>query len=375
MSVNEERILHTFLDLLRIPSCSGEEREIVEYLKPRLTSLGFQVWEDEAGKTAGSNANNLIAHRPGNCPAPALLFNAHLDTVQPTGDLKIQVEEGVVRSDGTTILGGDDKTGVTAVLEALAYVCEHDLPHGDLTVVYTICEENGLRGAKALDLSSLSAQMGFVFDGGTPIGTLTVSAPTHRNLRAVVHGRAAHAGVHPEQGLNAIVVASSALSAMRLGRIDEETTANIGVIHGGQARNIVPAEVEILGEARSRDEDKLKRQVSHMRLTLEETAYRYGAKVDWEEEEAYRQFRLAPTEPVVQLARAACERIGVKPVLQDGGGGSDANIFNERGLPSLIVSCGEQNPHSTHECVAIADLVAATRLAVALVQVAGEGGK
>jgi len=367
--INETRLRKTFLDLLRINSPSGHERAIMDYLRPALETLGFAVTEDGAGRAIGGNAGNLIARWPGTVEAPTLFFNAHVDTVRPTDRLKLRLEDGVVRTDGKTILGGDDKTGVVVLLETFRLLAEQNLPHGPIELVYTVSEENGLRGAKALDLSPFQASLGFVLDGGLPMGTITLAAPTQHNLRVQVKGRKAHAGVHPEDGVNAIAAASAAIAAMRQGRIDAETTANVGVIRGGEATNIVPDLVEVHCEARSHAPHKLAAQIKHMKDCFRTAAYRYGAEVQVEVTERYRAFRVPEDAPVAQLAARASERAGFKPLFQVSGGGSDANIFNERGLPCVILACGEQGPHTTEECVALSDLADAVRWMLAIVEV------
>jgi len=335
--INETRLVETFLDLVRIDSPSGEEAAIAEELKDRLGQLGLTVERDEM--------NNIVARLPGQ--GEALILAAHMDTVMPGHGVKPVVKDGVVYSDGSTILGADDKSGVAVILEVLQTIVECELPHPPLEVVITVQEETGLAGAKALDKSRLQARMGISFDAGELPGTIVVSAPSHNFVSAVVHGKAVHAGVQPERGVNALLVAAQALVDMPLGRIDEETTANFGQIKGGRARNIVPDRVELLGEARSRRLDKLEAQTAKMIEALEDAAQRYGATVDVEVTRAYDSYTLA--EEAVAVRRLAT---------------ADANIFNAHGMQVVNLSTGMSGVHSTEEHIAIADMVACAEIAL-----------
>lgn len=366
-----QRLIETFLDLVRIDSESLQEREIQDYLRRQLEAIGFQVEEDDAGRRISGNAGNLIARWPATDPhRPPLFFNAHVDTVKPGKGVRPQIlEDGTIAASGDTVLGGDDKAGVVVLLEALRVVHESGLPHGIVEVVYTVAEEIGLLGAKALDLSSFQAPYAFVLDGGTPIGKATLAAPSHINLSVRLRGKAAHAGVRPEAGINAIQMAATAIASMRLGRIDEETTANVGIIQGGTATNIVPEWVEVRAEARSHSEAKLRRQIAHMRRQFEEAAYRWGGQVEIREERIYNAFRVSQRSQVCRHFRAACRRLGLNPLFAVSGGGSDANIFNERGLPAIVIACGQQNVHTFQERVHPDDLVKAVELVLAIFQV------
>jgi len=268
--------------------------------------------------------------------------------------MRIRIEDGIIKQEGASVLGGDDKAGVAAILEAVEAIIEKGIPHPPLEVVFTISEETGLEGAKALDVSQLEAKAGFVLDGGEPQVAI-ISAPSHEQVTFFVRGKSAHAGVHPEEGINAIQLAAKAIAKMRIGRIDEETTANIGVIKGGKARNIVPDFVEVLGEARSRNEEKLKRQVEHMISCFEEVK-KEGGDVIWKVEREYNAFRLTSDSLPVQLLLSAGKRAGLSLRLEDGGGGSDANVFNERGIPSLIMGAGAHKPHSPEETINLQEL-------------------
>ena len=295
--INEQRLLKTFLDLVAIDSPSGHERAIGEELMRRFTELGGQVERDEHG--------NVIARWP-NSHGEWLLLSAHMDTVGQDTGIKPQIRDGVIYSDGKTILGGDDKSGVAAILEVLRSLREAKLPHPPLEVVISVGEEVGLLGARLLDKSKLRSRHGYVLDAGGPIGTIAVSAPSQDSLVVTVIGKKAHSGSEPERGINAIRVASEAIAAMPLGRIDPETTANIGTIHGGTARNIVPDRVSVVGEARSRNVAKLEAQTTAMVRAFEEAAGRHGAHVEIDVKRAYSGYCLTEATPVV--ARAAARR-------------------------------------------------------------------
>lgn len=371
--VDNERVKELFLDLVRINGTSGEEREVADYVKAKLESIGFEVEEDDAGAKIDGSAGNVIAFMRGTAPgAKAIFLCSHMDTVEPTRDLTPVMEGGAIRSDGTTILGADDRAGIAAVIEGVRSVVEQGTPHGDIQVLFNVSEENGLLGAKMMDHGRIRARMGYVFDTQRPVAGITVSAPSHSSMRIEITGKAAHAGIAPEKGVNAIVAASNAISKMKLGRIDEETTANVGVISGGKARNIVPDHLLVKAEARSRSEAKLHDQVEHMVSLFEEEAERIGARAVVEVTREYSAYRFTQEDEVIKLAMAASRRLGIEPTFHEGGGGSDANVFNAEGIPSVVVGVGYENAHSSSEFITVEDLVTAAEFAAALVQVAGE---
>nr|MBC7244348.1 M20/M25/M40 family metallo-hydrolase [Chloroflexota bacterium] len=350
--INEKRLLDTFLSLVRIDSPSGEESAMAQELAKRLRQLGLNVELDAIC--------NVVAKLLGQ--GTPLLLAAHMDTVMPGRSIKPVVKDGVVYSDGTTILGADDKAGVAIILELLQVIVENKLPHPSLEVVITVQEETGLVGAKHLDKSRLQAKMGISFDaGGTP-GTIVVAAPSHDLIAAVVHGKAAHAGTRPEEGINAILVAAQAVVNMPLGRIDDETTANIGIIKGGIARNIVPDRVELMGEARSRQLSKLEAQVARMVEALQAAAKRYGTTVDIEVTRSYNGYTFNEEVAIVKQLMTACRAMGVEPILAATGGGSDANIYNASGMQVVNLSTGLRKEHSTEEHIAVADMVTCAQI-------------
>lgn len=348
-SVNPERLLATFLELLHIDSPSGEEQAVIQELQRRLQELGLETEVDGAG--------NLIGRLEG--AGDPILLCAHVDHVEPCRGIQPMVQDGVVRSDGTTILGADDTSGVAIILELLEIAREHSRQgHRPpaLDVVFTVSEETGLRGSKALDISRLRARYGVVLDMGGPRGYITVQGPSHDHLEVVIHGKKSHAACAPEEGVNAIRAAAEAIAAMPLGRIDEATTANIGVIHGGTATNVVPDRVELKGEARSLDEEKLRRQVTAMLRCLEEAAGRHGARLEVQVQRNYDAFRVPEDAPIVQMLCRSLRTFGVEPILIPTVGGSDSNVFNARGVQTVNISTGMEHVHSTEEHIALEDM-------------------
>jgi len=350
--INETRLLDTFLTLVRIDSPSGEEAVIAQELAARLRRLGLSVELDDM--------NNIVARLAGQ--GDPLLLAAHMDTVMPGHGVKPVVKDGVVYSDGTTILGADDKSGVAVILEVLQTIVEGGLPHPPLEIVITVQEETGLLGAKGLDKAPLQARSGISLDTGGVPGTIIVAAPSHNFISAVVHGKASHAGTHPEEGINAIVIAAQAILDMPLGRIDGETTANIGLIKGGTARNVVPDRVELQGEARSHQLSKLEAQTTKMVEAFHAAAQQYGATVDIEVTRAYNGYTLTERDTIVKRLMQACRSVGVQPILLPSGGGSDANIYNAHGMQVVNLSTGMRKEHSTEEHIAVADMVMCAKI-------------
>jgi len=345
-------LLELFCRLVRIPSPTGSEKQMAAYVAEYLRGLGLDCTADEAHRHCEAECGNLFAFVPANTPGkPVILLNAHLDTVVHDGEIEPVLEDDCLRSAGDTILGADDKAGVALILLAVRRLLEQNLPHGDLWLVFTVAEETGLWGAQHLDFARLDPwpAMGFVLDGGRQPGKMTTAAPSAASLDVTIAGRAAHAGVCPEQGISAVQVAAQAVAALQLGRLDPETTANVGTISGGSARNIVPDHCALQAEARSHSEAKLAAQVEHMRACFIEAARAAGAQAEVKVERSYTAFALAEDSPVVRRAWEAALRVGLEPVTERGGGGSDANVFNERGIPSLMMATGALDVHTPQE--------------------------
>lgn len=283
--------------------------------------------------------------------------------------IKPQIKDGIISSDGTTILAADDVAGIVAILEALRVVKEQKIPpHGRLEILFTVAEEGGLFGAKSLDPAKLQAKAGYFMDSGGPVGTIVVQAPAQKNITATIHGKAAHAGVAPpENGISAIVVTAQAITKMNLGRIDHETTANIGIIRGGEATNIVPDRVTLHGEARSRDSGKLDKQINHLSEAIRRTCTDYGITAEIEIGDSYSAFSLDQNDHVVKLACHAAQAMDLEPRLESTGGGSDANIINGYGIPSVVLGMGYEHVHTTAETMPIDQLVAAAAFVVSII--------
>ncbi|TEB06697.1 Carboxypeptidase G2 precursor [Pelotomaculum schinkii] len=366
--VKSERILNEFLELVQVDSVSGKERDMADLLKRKLSEIGLEVSEDNAGREVGSDTGNIIGKLPGKSGAPVLLLSAHMDTVEPGSGVKPLIDGELVRSSGDTVLGADDKAGIAAILEVLRLVREQNIEHGGLEVVFTIWEEGGLFGSKNLDYSQLAATAGFVLDSDGPPGTIVTRAPWQDHIGATITGRSAHAGINPEQGINAIMVASQAIAGMKVGRIDEETTSNIGIISGGKATNIVPDSVTIQGEARSLVHAKLTAQTSHMCETLQKAAGKFGAKAKIVVDRQYDGFRLDEQSLPVRLASSAAKNLGLTASLKNTGGGSDANSYNSKGIPAVVLGIGMSKVHTTEEFISLADLSGNARYLLEIVR-------
>lgn len=362
VKINEERLMQEFIKLAEIPSPSYREREIADYLNMRLQELGLTVEEDDTAAKIGGTCGNLLARLPGDESYPTLFFSSHMDTVTPAEGIKVDFQDGIFRSQGNTILGGDDKAGIAAILEILEMLQENLIPHGPLEILFTVGEEQGLQGSKNFDCSKLKATFGYVLDASGKPGNIIIAAPAQNIFHITVHGKAAHSGFEPESGVNAIRIASEVIARLRLGRIDEETTSNIGIIEGGKATNIVPDTVFIQGETRSLNRQKLNDLTSEIIKEFESISKIPGAKCELDVIFEYPEYHLSSDLPVVQFAREAITRSGLEPRLETSGGGSDANIFNQAGLDVANLAVGMQGAHTTDETLEFKDLLATVRL-------------
>jgi tripeptide aminopeptidase len=365
-------VVALFTELAAIPSPPGSERAVADRVAAYLQDLGLEVLEDDAGVQIGASAGNLLARlEPSSANGGTPIFLcAHLDTVQPTGPLEPVVVDDVVRNAGGTILGADNKAAVAAMLEAVRLILSENRPHAGIELLFTPKEEVGLQGAKAFDADRLEAGVGFVFDHAAPIGEVMLGAPHARALDVTMRGRAAHAGIAPEEGRSAIAAAARAITDFRLGRLDDETTANVGLIEGGTAKNIVPDRCSFSIDVRSHDERKLADLVQEMLETITFAAALEQCEAETTVEESYRGYRFARGDLPVRLACAALEREGFQPRLALGGGGADANIFNERGRPCVNLANGMSAIHTPDEHIAVADLERMVDVTLALVDVA-----
>ncbi len=345
---DRQRLTETLIDLIKIDSPSGEEDAIDREVSARLSSLGLTVEHD--------SYNNIIARLEG--VGQPLLLSAHLDTVEPGRGIQPQLDGDTLRSDGTTILGGDCKAGVAIVLEALACVAESRGPHRAVEVAFSRHEEGGLVGVRHMDFSLLTAKSGIVFDGEGPPNRITVSAPSQNVVTAEITGRAAHAGLEPENGLSALLVTADILTRLPLGRIDAETTANIGWMESGLKRNIIPERAALDGEFRSRSNDKLAWLEGQFRKVFDETAARYpDARIALDIVNTYQAYRVEPQHQSVATIGRALDTLSLSPILEASGGGSDANIFIQRGITALPVGIGVRSFHTTWETALIPEVL------------------
>jgi tripeptide aminopeptidase len=370
--IQEDRLLQEFLELVQIDSETKHEAEICRVLKEKLTALGLEVIEDDTMAITGHGAGNLVATLKGTRLASPIYFTSHMDTVTPGNGIKPSIQDGYVVTDGTTILGADDKAGLAAMLEGLKVLKEQNIAHGDVQLIITVGEESGLVGAKALDPTLIHAEYGFAFDSNGPVGDIIVSAPTQAKVKATILGKSAHAGVNPEDGISAIQVASKAISRMPLGRIDSETTANIGRFEGGGPTNVVCDRVDILAEARSLVHEKMEEQVQKMKEAFEGAASDFNTTANVEVEVMYPGFKFSDSDLVVQIARGAVKSIGRSPQLLSSGGGSDANVIAGHGIPTVNLGIGYEFIHTKNERMPIKELNKAAELFVALVQKVAE---
>ena len=372
--INKDRLAETFGFLARIDSMSKEEAEICQKLKNILDTMGAETVTDFAGEKTGGNAGNLVAKFKGNVPAPPLLLNAHLDTVGPGNAVKVILKDGVFTSDGTTILGADDKSAVAILLEVLRVIMENNLPHAPLELVFTVCEETGLLGAKHLDYSLITAKYGYTLDATDTEGIVT-RAPSANHLEFAIHGKDAHAGAAPEKGINAIVLAAKAISGLEIGRIDNETTCNIGIIQGGIATNIVPNLVIVKGEVRSHDEEKLSRVTDNIVSSFRSVIAQYPGRsddglprLDIHVEKDFTRTGIPDDHPLVNLARQAAANLGRKMVCKTSGGGSDANVFFGKGIFTGVLGTGMKDMHTVRESVSLADMVQTAELCLEIIR-------
>ena len=365
--------LELFTELAALPSPSGEERAVADAVAAYLRDLALDVVEDEAGAKVGSTMGNLFCrvepHGVNGGGVPLFLC-AHLDTVPPEGPIDPVVAGEVVRNAGGTILGADNKAAVAVMLEAVRRVVAEGRPHAGIELVFTPKEEVGLLGAAAFDHTRLQASVGYVFDQAAPIGEVVLGAPTATALLARFHGRSAHAGMYPEEGRSAIAAAARAIADLRLGRLDGDTTANVGRIEGGTARNIVPEWCTVTAEARSHDDRKLADVVQEMLDAFAFAASTEECEVETEVETSYRGYRFRRDEQAVALAAEALSAAGYEPTYALSGGGADANVFNERGLACVNLANGMAQIHTPDEHIAVADLEGMVDVTLALVDLA-----
>ena len=350
--INQVRLVNAFCELVKIDSPSDEEEDVAKHLTERLENMGFNVARDDHG--------NLIASEEG---ADPLMLSAHMDTVEPGRSIKPQVDGDIIRSDGTTILGGDCKAGVAAIMEALESAKEDDSPRRPVQVVFTRGEEIGLLGAANLDYSMIHCKEAVVFDGNGPVNTITGSSPTYMAFDITVTGRGAHAGVEPEKGISAIRIASEIIGDLPNGRLDEETTFNVGLISGGTVRNAVPVEVTFGGEFRSKNTETVDLLGLQVTEALNKARAKYQEAVIKEEMEMlFQMYTLDPNEPVVRMVTSMLKDMDLMPDIKPSGGGTDANQMRLNGIDCIVVGMATNEMHTVDEYVVVPDLMATAKL-------------
>ena len=361
--VNIERIRNEFDRLVSFDSESFCEYEIKEYLKEKLTSLGLAVTEDDAWKSLGQEssrpAGNLYGFLKGNTDGAPVLFSAHMDTVSPGNGKKAKWhDDGTVTSDGTTVLGADDISGIVSILEGLAAIAEQGLAHPDIEVVFSVAEEPFCKGISVFDFTKLRSKIAYVLDLTGGVGTAAVKAPTVLELDITVEGKAAHSGFSPEDGINALSIAANALSKLKVGHIDPDTTVNFGVIEGGMGKNIVPPSVHILGEIRSLVHDKAISGAEHIEKTFREEAGKLsGGGIRFKATEAIRAYDIAEDAPVrKRFDRAVLELGWEKAEYVTTLGGSDGNHLNKNGISTIVIACAMSDVHTVYEHSSLSEL-------------------
>lgn len=365
--VNIERLISNFITMTKISSPSLNEKEIAIYLKKQLIDLGLEVFEDKAGDRIGGNSGNIIGILRAS-GKKKLLLSAHMDTVKPCENVNPIIENGIIKSDGTTILGGDDKAGIANILEALRVVKENNYDHPEIIVVFSVAEEIGLQGAKEFDIAKYKPDLAYILDSSGKCGVGIVQTPYAAKGEIKIIGKPAHAGIAPEKGINALTVAAHAITKLKLGRIDKETTSNIGMIYGGEAVNIVMPEVTLHYEARSFSGEKLDELLRETDDIFRKEAERFGAKFENGVTKGYSGYLLDENEEIVNIFRNACENIGVECTTKSTGGGSDSNIYSEKGFKSMTLGIGMSKVHTKEEYIEIEDLVNTTKLVVELIK-------
>ena len=367
-------VVELFCDLAAISSPSRDERAVADVVLERLRGMGLDPVEDDSGERTGSNIGNIhVALPPTQEGGTPIFLNAHLDTVPPDGPVEPEIRNGIVVNRRDTILGADNKAAVAVMLDAVARLAS-GTPHAGVELVLTPMEEVGLQGAKAFDTARLAAPFGYCYDHAAPIGNVVLAAPTQKSLELRFLGRAAHSGIAPEDGRSAIAAAARAIADMPLGRIDDATTANVGLIRGGVAGNIVPPECRVWAEARSRDGDRLREQVQAMLDASTYAANLSDCELETRIVSEYEGYRFARTHEAVRLVSQALDGCGYPVTYIESGGGADANVFNAAGVPCVNVCNGMAEIHTASEHISVADLEGMLGVTMGLIEAARVSG-
>ena len=375
--INLQRLAQRFKTLCEIDSLSRHEQDVALEIEKILRSMGAKVCYDSAKEKVGGNCSNLVAKFKGTVDTDPLFLSGHMDTVGPGEGIKVQYKDGVFRSDGTTILGSDDKSAIAIILEVMDVILENKMDYPPVEIILTVCEEVGLLGAKYFDYSLMDSKFGYILDSTDTDGIVT-RAPAANKITVRIYGKAAHSGAAPEKGINAIQIASRAISKMQLGRIDKETTCNIGTIRGGVATNIVPEFVEIHGEARSHDIEKLKSVTRNMISAFQEAADEFktaemNPRVEILVDDDFPLTHISENHRVIRLARKAAFNLGINLAGRTIGGGADANIFYGKGIMAGVLGTGMTDVHTLNESICIKDRENSARLELEILKVHAAG--
>ena len=365
---DRQQVLEEFDELARIDSESFGEREMADRLKEKLAELGIQAKEDDTAEKIGGNAGNLFGTLKGGLSGTPILLSGHMDTVAPgIGKKPVFHEDGTITSDGTTVLGADDLTGVIAILEGIRAAQEAGIPHRDIEILFAAAEEPFTRGSSEFDFSQMKAKESYVLDVTGPVGTAILQAPTILSFEAAVKGRAAHAGFEPEKGIHAIQTAARAIAALKLGHVDEETTLNVGLISGGSVVNAVPELCTCRGEIRSYSHEKAMETLEDVRAVFETAVKEAGAELSFTHRLHVKAFHLEPVAPVAVHFAGDCRTLGIEPKFGSTFGGSDGNTMMQHGIPCAVLSCGMYDVHSVREYAKVGDIVNGARLIAELI--------
>ncbi len=366
--MNQKRMIDEFCKLVEIDAPSFHERKMADILKDYLLELGFEVFEDNANEVYDSECGNVYGYLEGSMEGDPILFSAHMDTVEPALNKKAVVkEDGRIVSDGTTVLGADDISGIVAILEAIRSIKENHIPHRRIEVLFPIAEEAYLRGSDVFDYSRIKSKEAYVLDLTGPIGGVANQAPTVFSVEAIIEGKASHAGFAPEKGINAIAIAATAINRLKLGRIDGETTVNVGTIEGGLATNIVPSQCKVKGEIRSFDHEKALTQSQGMEKAFIEAAKEYGGECKVAIVPGCIAYLVERDHPVMKRFQKVCGNLEIEVNIQKTFGGSDNNNFFRHGIKGLVIACGMHAVHSCDEYTTIEDLTKITKIVEELI--------
>ncbi len=371
--LDQKRVINNFMEMVRISSPSKKERKMADYLTKVLSDLGLEVSEDNAGKIQGGDCGNIIGFLKSNSKTKktkkTIFLSAHMDTVVPCEAIFPKIEDDIIKTDGTSVLGGDDKAGIVAILELLRVIKEDKLEHPNLLIIFTIAEEIGLLGANSFEIEKYNVSYGIILDCSGSPGKVIVKAPSIAQGKLKITGKAAHAGIEPQKGINALVVASKAISALQLGKVDFETTANLGTINGGEAYNIVMPELEISYEARSQDKNKLDALLKETFDIFEKTCKKVGASFEHSVKIVVDGFMIDENEEVVQKVKQACENLSLPYEQIETSGASDANVYNHKNIPTLNLAIGMSKVHTVEEFISIKDLISNAKILIEFIKV------